>query len=72
MREKVEAVLNEVRPMLQADGGNVELIDVKDGIVKVRLTGACGGCPMSTLTLKMGIEKRLKEQLPDIKQVIAV
>lgn len=72
MREKVEEVLNDVRPMLQADGGNVELIDVNDGIVKVRLTGACGGCPMSTLTLKMGIEKRLKERLPDIKEVIAV
>jgi len=70
LKEKVEQVLNEVRPMLQADGGNVELIDVlEDGIVKVRLTGACGSCPMSTITLKQGIEKKLKEMLPEVKEV---
>lgn len=73
MREKVEAVLNKVRPSLVGHGGNVELIDVtKDGIVKVKLTGACGGCPMSSMTLKMGIEKAIKEALPQIKEVIAV
>ena len=66
MKDKVEKVLDEVRPGLQADGGDVELVDVsEDGIVKVRLTGACAGCPMSTLTLKMAIEKKLKEQLVD-------
>jgi len=70
MKEKVEQVLNEVRPGLQADGGDVELVDVtEDGIVKVKLTGACAGCPMSTMTLKMAIEKRLKEQIPDVKAV---
>ncbi len=70
MKDKVEQVLNEVRPGLQADGGDVELVDVtEDGIVKVKLTGACAGCPMSTMTLKMAIEKRLKEQIPDVKAV---
>ncbi|UCC13157.1 MAG: NifU family protein [candidate division WOR-3 bacterium] len=70
MKEKVEKVLNEVRPGLQADGGDVELVDVtEDGIVKVKLTGACAGCPMSTMTLKMAIEKKLKEQIPDVKAV---
>lgn len=70
MKEKVEKVLDEIRPMLQADGGDVELVEVTDdGIVKVRLTGACGGCPMSTITLKMGIEKKLKESIPEMKAV---
>jgi len=70
MREKIEKVLNEIRPGLEADGGNVELVDVtEDGVVKVRLTGACAGCPMSTMTLKMAIEKRLKEQVPEVKTV---
>ncbi len=70
MKEKVQEVLDKVRPMLQADGGDCELVEVTDdGIVKVRLTGACGGCPMSTMTLKMGIEKRLKEELPEVKSV---
>ncbi len=72
MKEKVEAALNKVRPALMADGGNVELVDVEDGIVKVRLTGACGGCPMSQMTLKMGIERLLKKEVPEIKEVIAV
>ena len=70
MREKIEKVLDEIRPGLEADGGNVELVDVtEDGVVKVRLTGACAGCPMSTMTLKMAIEKRLKEQVPEVKTV---
>ena len=73
MREKVEAALEEIRPMLQADGGDVELVDVtEDGIVSVRLTGACGSCPMSTMTLKMGIERTLKEKLPEVKEVVQV
>ena len=72
MQEKVEAVLNQIKPVLQADGGDVELVDVSNGVVKVRLTGACAGCPMSTMTLRMGIERVLKEQLPDITEVIAV
>ncbi len=73
MREKVEAALNKVRPALMADGGNVELVDVQDdGVVKVRLTGACGGCPMSQMTLKMGIERLLKREVPEVKEVIAV
>ena len=68
MVEKVQAVLDQVRPMLQRDGGDVELIEVtEDGIVKVKLQGACGSCPMSTMTLKMGIESAIKEQIPEIK-----
>jgi Fe-S cluster biogenesis protein NfuA len=72
MKERVEEALKEIRPALQADGGDVELIGVDDGIVKVRLTGACGGCPMSQMTLKIGIEKRLRERLPEIRSVEAV
>jgi Fe-S cluster biogenesis protein NfuA len=73
VREKVEAALEKVRPFLQRDGGNVELVDVTDdGVVKVRLTGACGGCPMSTYTLKQGIERSLKQSLPEIKEVVQV
>ena len=73
LREKVEDALNKVRPSLQADGGDVEFVDVdKDGVVKVRLTGACGGCPMSQMTLKMGIEKILKQNVPEISRVEAV
>lgn len=72
MKEKVEAALAEVRPALQADGGGVELIDIKDGVVRVKLTGACGGCPMSTMTLKAGIERILKERVPEVKKVVAV
>ncbi len=70
MKDKVEKVLEEIRPGLQADGGDVELVDVtEEGIVKVKLTGACAGCPMSTLTLKMAIEKKIKERIPEIKTV---
>ncbi|MGI5921352.1 MAG: NifU family protein [Syntrophomonadaceae bacterium] len=73
MREKVEAILDNIRPALQRDGGDVELIEVdKEGVVKVRLTGACGGCPMATMTLKNGIEKTLKESIPEIKEVVSV
>lgn len=71
MRDKVEEVLNKIRPSLIRDGGNVELIDVNDGTVKVKLTGACAGCPMSTLTLKMGIEQVLKQEIPEVKEVVA-
>ncbi len=73
MREQVEEALDKVRGMLMADGGNVELIDVtSDGIVKVKLTGACGCCPMSQMTLKMGIERLLKQEVPQIKEVVSV
>ncbi|RKY32075.1 MAG: NifU family protein [Candidatus Omnitrophota bacterium] len=73
MKEKVEAALNKIRPMLIADGGNAELVEVSnDGIVKLKLTGACGHCPMSQMTLKMGIEKLLKEEIPEVKSVEAV
>jgi Fe-S cluster biogenesis protein NfuA len=58
--------------MLLADGGDVQLIDITDGVVKVKLTGACGGCPMATMTLKGGIERALKEEVPDVKEVVAV
>ena len=72
MKEKVDLVLDKIRPSLMADGGNVELVDVEDGVVKVRLTGACGGCPMSQMTLKMGIERLLKQEIPEIQDVVAV
>jgi Fe-S cluster biogenesis protein NfuA len=72
MKDEVIKALSEIRPLLKADGGDVELIDVEDGVVKVRLKGACGGCPMASLTLKNGIEKILKEQVPDVKEVVAV
>jgi len=73
MKEKIEAALNKVRPQLQMDGGDVELVEVgADGVVKVRLTGACGGCPMSQMTLKMGIERILKKEVPEVKEVVSV
>ncbi|MBI1919477.1 MAG: NifU family protein [Geobacter sp.] len=73
MIEQVKAVLELIRPALQNDGGDVELVDVTpDGIVKVKLVGACGHCPMSTMTLKMGIEKTLKEKVPGVKEVQSV
>jgi len=73
MKEKVEAALNKIRPSLQADGGDVELIEVtSDGVVKVRLTGACRGCPLSEMTLKAGIEKVIKQEVPEVKEVVAL
>ncbi|HEX3047813.1 MAG TPA: NifU family protein [Bacillota bacterium] len=69
MKEKVKEVLERIRPALQADGGDVELVDVIDGVVKVRLQGACAGCPMSTMTVKNGIERQLKQEVPDVKKV---
>jgi Fe-S cluster biogenesis protein NfuA len=73
LKEKVEAVLSKVKPLLQRDGGDVELVDVQpDGVVKVRLTGACSGCPMSTLTLKNAIEETIKKEIPEIKSVVQV
>lgn len=70
MRDKVEVALNNIRSILQQDGGNVELVDVsEDGVVKVRLTGQCGCCPMSVMTLKFAIEKRLKEAVPEVNRV---
>ncbi|RLB64476.1 MAG: NifU family protein [Deltaproteobacteria bacterium] len=73
MKEQVQEVLELIRPALQADGGDVELVDVTDdGIVSVRLTGACGSCPMSTMTLKMGIERTLREKMPEVKEVVQV
>lgn len=72
MKEKVEEALGRIRPALQRDGGDVELVAVEDDVVKIRLTGACGGCPMSQMTLKMGIERILKKEVPEIKEVVAV
>ena len=73
MKEQVEAALNKIRPSLQADGGNVELVEVtEDGIVKVKLMGACAGCPMSQMTLKAGIERLLKEEVPEVKEVVSI
>ncbi|MCX5703249.1 MAG: NifU family protein [Candidatus Omnitrophica bacterium] len=73
MKEKVEKALEKVRPMLMADGGNVDLVEVSDdGVVKLKLTGTCGCCPMSQMTLKMGIEKILKQEVPEVKEVIAI
>ncbi len=69
MKEQVEQVLEKIRPSLQADGGDVELVDVEEGIVKVRLQGACAGCPMSQMTLKNGIERILKQEIPEVKSV---
>lgn len=72
MLEQVKQVLNKIRPALQADGGDVKLVSVEDNVVKVQLTGACGGCPFSQMTLKMGIERVIKEEIPEIKEVVAV
>jgi Fe-S cluster biogenesis protein NfuA len=69
MKEKVQAAIDKIRPMLQKDGGDVELVEVTDGIVKVRLQGACAGCPMSQMTLKNGIESFLKKEIPEVKSV---
>ncbi|ADG05818.1 NifU family protein [Kyrpidia tusciae] len=72
LREKVEEALERIRPGLQFDGGDVELVDVEDGVVTLHLIGACGACPMSTMTLKMGIERALRAAVPEVKEVIAV
>jgi Fe-S cluster biogenesis protein NfuA len=69
IKEKVKAAIQKIRPMLQADGGDVELVDVQEGIVTVRLQGACAGCPMSQMTLKNGIEKILKKEIPEVVSV---
>ena len=69
MREQVQNVINQIRPMLQADGGDIELVDVEDGVVKVRLQGACAGCPGAQMTLKMAVERKLKEQIPEVERV---
>jgi Fe-S cluster biogenesis protein NfuA len=72
VKEKVEAALAKIRPALQADGGDVELVGVEEGVVKVMLKGACAGCPVATMTLKQGIERLLKEEIPEVKEVVAV
>ena len=72
MQDKVEEVLDKIRPSLISDGGNVELVEVNDGTVKLKLVGACAGCPMSTMTLKTGIERILKQEIPEVKEVVAV
>ncbi len=72
MKEKIEATLNTIRPALQADGGDVELVNVEDGVVTVRLVGACGSCPMSTMTLRMGVERLLRKEVPEMTKLVAV
>lgn len=72
MKDKVQAALDKIRPNLQADGGDVELVEVKGGVVKLKLKGACGGCPMAAMTLKNGIERALRDEIPEVKQVVAV
>ena len=73
MQERVKTALEKIRPSLQADGGDVELVEVTpEGVVKVRLTGACSGCPMRQMTLQMGIGRALKEEIPEIKEIVAV
>jgi len=72
VKEKVKMALAKIRPALQADGGDVELVGVDKGVVKLKLKGACAGCPVATMTLKQGIERVLKEQIPEVKEVIAV
>jgi Fe-S cluster biogenesis protein NfuA len=73
MKEAVQKAIDQIRPNLQMDGGDVELVDItEDGVVKVKLLGACGGCPMSQMTLKMGIEKHLKKEVPQVKEVVSI
>lgn len=72
MRERVEQVIARIRPALQADGGDIQLVDVKDNVVTVELTGACKGCPMSQMTLRMGVERAIKEEIPEVERVDAV
>jgi len=72
MKDKVQAALDKIRPALVADGGDVQLVDAVDGVVTVKLTGACSGCPMATVTLRHGIERVLREEIPEVKEVVAV
>lgn len=72
MKERIEKALEQIRPALQADGGDVEFVGVKDGVVQVRLKGACGGCPMSSMTLSLGVERAIKRAVPEVKKVEAV
>ena len=72
MQEKVVGVLDKIRPLLERDGGDVELVNVNEGTVELRLTGACAGCPMASMTLRMGIEQILKREIPEVKEVVAV
>ncbi len=72
MKEQIEEAIKKIRPMLQADGGDVEFVGVEDGVVKVRLQGACAGCPMSQMTVKNGIERLLKQEIPEVKSVESV
>ena len=72
MKEQVEEAIKKIRPMLQADGGDVEFVEIEDGVVKVRLQGACAGCPMSQMTVKNGIERLLKQEIPEVKSVESV
>jgi Fe-S cluster biogenesis protein NfuA len=72
MEEKVSAVLDEIRPLLQADGGDIQLVGIEDGVVKVRLRGACAGCPGAQMTLKMAVERRLKAAVPEVQRVESV
>lgn len=72
LEDRVQGVLDALRPMIQADGGDIELVDVKDQVVRVRLKGACDTCPSSVLTLKQGVERMIREELPEIREVVAV
>ena len=72
MKEKVEKVLDMIRPHLQADGGSVELVGIEGSVVKVKLVGACGSCPMSQMTLKNGVERAIKHEVPEVSEVVAV
>jgi Fe-S cluster biogenesis protein NfuA len=73
MKEQVDEIIQKIRPSLQADGGDIDLVEVTDdGVVKVKLKGACGSCPMATMTLKAGVERALKQELPEVKEVVSV
>lgn len=72
VKEKVQGIINLIRPAVQADGGDIELVDVADGVVKIRFHGACHGCPSSTMTLQMGIERNIREKVPEVRQVVPV
>ena len=72
MEEKLKSIIAQIRPGLQADGGDIELVAIQDGVVSVRLVGACGNCPMSSITLKNGVERFIRSKLPEVKEVVAV